>query len=100
LKQVIHDWDDARALDILKSCRAGMSAAARLLVVERVMPARAEQGRCPEAYLLDLEMLVLTPGGRERTEADFRALFSAAGFRVTRFVPTRSAVSVIEGLPV
>jgi hypothetical protein len=64
------------------------------------MPARAEQGRSPEAYLLDLEMLVMTPGGRERTETDFRGLVAAAGLRVTRIVPTRSPVSVIEAQPV
>jgi hypothetical protein len=100
LKQVIHDWDDARALAILKSCREAMTPAARLLIVERVMPARAEQGRSPEAYLLDLEMLVMTPGGRERTETDFRGLVAAAGLRVTRIVPTRSPVSVIEAQPI
>lgn len=96
LKQVIHDWDDGRALAIMKSCREAMTPAARLLIVERVMPARAEHGRSPEAYLLDLEMLVLTPGGRERTESDFRELVAAAGLRVTRIVPTESPVSIIE----
>jgi hypothetical protein len=96
LKQIVHDWDDARALGILKRCREAMTAAARLLIIERLMPARAEQGKSAEAYLLDLEMLVLTPGGRERTEADFRALLAAAGLRVTRIVSTGSPVSVIE----
>jgi len=98
LKQVIHDWDDARALAILKSCRKAMTSTARLLIVERVMPARAEQGST-EAYLLDLELLVLTPGGRERTEDDLRTLLAAAGLHVTRIVPTRSPVSVIEAQP-
>jgi len=99
LKQVIHDWDDARALAILKTCRKAMTATARLLIIERVMPARAQEGRAAEAYLLDLEMLVITSGGRERTEAEFNALLATAGLRVNRIVPTSSPVSVIEAQP-
>lgn len=38
--------------------------------------------------------------GQERTEAEFRALFAAAGFRLTRIVPTKSPVCVVEGVPV
>ncbi len=100
LKHVLHDWDDARATAILANCRRAMAPAARLLIVERVMPERAEAGRAVEAYLLDLEMLVITPGGRERTEAEFGALLSAAGLAITRIVPTTSPVSVIEARPV
>ena len=60
------------------------------------MPERAEVGQAVEAYLLDLEMLVVTPGGRERSEAEFRALLKATGFSLTRVVPTATPVSVIE----
>ena len=49
--------------------------------------------------LLDLAMLVM-PGGLERTEEEYRALLCKAGFRVTRVVPTESAVSVVEAVPV
>ena len=45
--------------------------------------------------LIDLEMLLM-PGGRERTEEEFRALFERAGFNMTRIVPTKSPLSVIE----
>ena len=100
LKSVLHDWDDARAIAILANCRKAMAPTATLLVVERVMPEKAEQGRAVEAYLLDLEMLVLTPGGRERTEAEFRVILSDAGFATTRVVPTTAPVSVIEARPV
>jgi hypothetical protein len=67
-----------------------------LLIVERILPDRAEQGRAAEAYLVDLEMLVLAPGGRERTESEFRAILSVAGFAMTRIVPTTTPVSLIE----
>jgi hypothetical protein len=100
LKSVLHDWDDARATAILVTCRRAMAPTARLLIVERVMPEKAEHGEAIEAYLLDLEMLVRTPGGRERTGAEFRALLSAAGLTATRVVPTTAPVSVIEARPV
>ena len=47
----------------------------------------------------DLNMLV-SPGGQERTEAEYRALYAAAGFELTRVIPTRSRISLIEGTPV
>ena len=66
----------------------------RLLLVEMVLP----EGDAPHfGKLLDMVMLVL-PGGQERTEEEYRTLFSKAGFRLTRVVPTDSAVSVIEGV--
>jgi len=99
LKQVIHDWDDARAITILGNCRKAMTPTAKLLIVERVMPARAEQGQAAEAYLLDLEMLVNTPGGRERTEAEFNSILAAASFSLTRIVPTITPVCLIEAQP-
>ena len=99
LKHILHDWDDARAIAIISNCRKAMARNATLLIVERVMPERAEQGRAAEAYLVDLEMLVHTPGGRERTESEFRAILSAAGFATMRVVPTTTPVSVIEARP-
>ena len=99
LKHILHDWDDARAIAIISNCRKAMARNTTLLIVERVMAERAEQGRAAEAYLVDLEMLVHTPGGRERTESEFRAILSAAGFATMRVVPTTTPVSVIEARP-
>jgi hypothetical protein len=100
LKQVIHDWDDARATAILASCRRAMAPTAKLLIVERVMPEKAQHGQAAEAYLLDLEMLVLTPGGRERSKAEFDKILAAAGLAMTRAIPTTASVSVIEAQPI
>jgi hypothetical protein len=47
--------------------------------------------------MLDMVMLVV-PGGRERTTAEYESLFDKAGFRLTRVVPTASPVSIIEGV--
>jgi hypothetical protein len=98
LRSVIHDWDDAHAVAILKNCHQAMQGQGKLLLVERVMPERAEQA--PQVVLADLEMLVMTPGGRERTEAEFRGLLAAAGFKPTNIVSTQSELSIIEGVPV
>lgn len=96
LKSVLHDWDDADASRILRVCRQAMAEPARLLVIERVVP---EGNTSAEAKLFDINMLVVL-GGRERTEREYRALFGAGGFRLTRVIPTQSPLSVIEGVPI
>ena len=95
LKWIIHDWDDERALTILKNCRAAMGPNGTLLLAEAVIP----PGDTPSpGKIEDLQMMV-GAGGQERTETEYRALFEAAGFGLTRIVPTRSPLSVIEGKP-
>jgi hypothetical protein len=99
MKHVIHDWDDERATAILKVCRAAMPSHAKLLIVEGVYPPRVDtSGDSRGAAANDVNMLVAT-GGRQRSEAEFRALYAGAGFRLTRIVPTPARVSVIEGEP-
>jgi hypothetical protein len=94
LSLIIHDWNDERAVAILKSCHRAMAAGKKLLLIERVI---APRGAPDFAAFTDLSMLVLF-GGRERTEAEFRALFEAAGFMLTRVIPTSAQWSVIEGV--
>ena len=96
LKRVIHDWDDERAAAILRNCRAAMSATARLLVVDHVL----SPGNAPSlGKWLDLQMLVMTPGGRERDEAGFRALLSSAGLGLKRILPAGPTASLVEAVP-
>jgi hypothetical protein len=68
----------------------------RLLVVEHVVEGGPEG---IPAKMLDLEMLVMTSGGRERTRTEFEALFERAGLKLTGVTPTPSGVAVIEGRP-
>ena len=97
LKHIIHDWDDERAIAILKQCHKVMADNGKVLVAEQVIP----PGNQPfMGKLIDLNMLVMTSGGRERTEAEYRALFEKAGFKLTRIVPTQDDVSIIEGIRV
>jgi SAM-dependent methyltransferase len=94
LRHVLHDWEDREAVTILRRCREAMRPGGRVLVVETVIPS----GNAPcFGKWLDLMMLVV--GGRERTREQYAGLFSAAGLRLSRIVPTAHEVSVIEGVP-
>jgi hypothetical protein len=95
MRHIIHDWDDAQSLTILRHCRQALGNRGKLLLVEGVVPPGNEPS--PSKFF-DLTMLVL-PGGMERTEQQYRELFRAAGFALSRIVPTRTWVSVIEGSP-
>ena len=93
MRHIIHDWDDDRASMILRNIHRALGKEGRLLVVEGVIP----PGNDPSfGKLLDLTMLVI-PGGKERTKEEYHKLYEAGGFRLTRIVPTRAEVSVIEG---
>ncbi len=96
LKSVIHDWDDERSAAILTNCRAALNDGGVLLLVERLMPKRAADD--PPTILVDVQMLAIT-GGRERSEAEYRALFARTGFTLTRVIPTRSPFNIIEATP-
>jgi hypothetical protein len=99
LQQIVHDWSDEKAIEILATCRKAMGAAARLIVVERIMPARADESDASlRMFMVDIQMLIVL-GGRERTVEEFRTLFDSAGLRLTRAIPTRSIYHVIEGVP-
>lgn len=92
---VIHNWDDERAIKILKNCHQAMTEDGKLLLVEMIMP----KGNEPfVGKLIDLESLLATPGGYERTEAQYRSLLEAAGFKVTKIIPTQTANSIIEAV--
>jgi hypothetical protein len=95
LRHVIHDWDDERALRVLKNVRHAMKTSGRLLLVETVIPAGNEP--C-FAKLLDITMMVV-PGGKERTEKEYGDLLGSAGFRLARIIATATLDSVIEGIP-
>ncbi|MGO4408073.1 methyltransferase [Bosea sp. RAF48] len=94
LSHVIHDWSEEHCLTILGHVRKAMQPDGRLLLVEMVLPA----GDTPHpGKVLDMVMLVL-PGGQERTEEEYRQLLAKAGFRLTRAIPTSSDVSVLEAM--
>jgi hypothetical protein len=96
LKWIIHDWEDEDSIAILRVVRAAMSSDARLLVVERDLGSPNED---PPTKFSDLNMLV-APGGRERTEDEYAALFESAGLRLVGSTQTSTELVVFEGEPV
>jgi hypothetical protein len=99
LKNIIHDWSDEKAAVILANCRKAMSPEQRLILIERIVPARAEDSASArQLFMADMQMMVML-GGRERTLDEFRALLEGAGFQLTRVIPTESAFQLIEAIP-
>jgi C-methyltransferase len=92
LKNIIHDWNDEKAGQILRNVRAAVGPGATVLLIEFVIP---EHNREFPGKWVDLEMM-LNLGARERTAAEYRNLLSRAGFRMTRVVQTASPLSVVE----
>jgi hypothetical protein len=95
MKWIIHDWDDERAIRILRNCRSQMQQNGRVIIVDSVVPENDE----PDfSKFFDLDMLVMT-GGKERTAREFDQLLAAAGFRFLRVIPTKTPTSMVEAEP-
>jgi SAM-dependent methyltransferase len=95
LKMILHDWDDEKSVDILRNVARSLKPGGKVLVLESVIP---ESDQPHPGKLMDINMLAMT-GGRERTEAEFAALFQRAGLRLSRVVHTHSPLfSVIEAV--
>ncbi len=93
---IIHDWDDERCVQILKNIADAMNPDGRIMVVEKALrPGNAYDF----AKASDMIMLALGDGGRERTEAEFEALFERSGLRVDRRVVLPSLFDVFELVP-
>ena len=80
MANVLHDWDDRRAVRILRNCRQAM-ADGRVLIIERLLP--DDPARAVPVLLSDLNMLVLT-GGQERTNAEYGQLLAQAGLNLAK----------------
>lgn len=96
MKHIIHDWGDEQCRTILSLMREALPADGRVLVCDMVVD--DEPGPTP-AKMLDIEMLVMTVGGKERTEEEFRHLFASAGLKLNRIVRTARPICVVEAVP-
>lgn len=95
LKHILHDWDDTQALRILRAVSSAMPSGAKLLVME--------QGICPPGTpnpgkIMDVIMLMLLAGGRERTAAQHAALFEQGGLRFQREIRTPGPITLFEAV--
>jgi hypothetical protein len=94
-RHIIHDWSDEQSIQILSNCRKVIPNNGRLLIVEAVVPTGNESSLAKD---FDMVMLVL-PGGIERTEEEYKVLLEQAGFQLSSVTPTTSVVSIVEGKP-
>lgn len=93
LMEVIHDWDDQRAGQILHGVRAAAAPGARVLLIEALIPESVGP-----SWPLTLDLWMLTISGKQRTLEEYAALLAGAGFRFTKVVDTGAGVSIVEGL--
>jgi len=93
LKNVIHNWNDEKALVILRNTAAAMAPGARLLILEMVLP---DKNQASTATLIDLQMLATMPGGRERTVKEYEILLGKAGLKLRSLTHTIAPVSILE----
>jgi tRNA A58 N-methylase Trm61 len=98
LKSVIHDWNDARSISILRNCREALPSNGKLLLVERLMPEAPAATDEDKAHAMsDLNML-RGPGGLERTKERYRELLEQSGFDEVKIHPA-GRFNVIEARP-
>ncbi len=94
LKLIIHDWNDADSIEILRNARSAAGAEGRVLIIEQLAPEHAD-ARHTTVIRADIQMMVST-GGMERTEAEYARLLTQAGWRLARIIPTATPFSILE----
>lgn len=94
LKSILHDWSDDECVEILSRCRDSLATGGVVLVVELVLD---RPGHERDAAFMDINMMVVL-GGRERTQAQFAALFDRAGLRLTRTFDTGTPQTLLEAV--
>jgi len=95
MKNIIHDWDDAQACEILRNCRRAIPNDGVLLLIEYCL---GDDNAPSLGKTIDLVMMTIT-GGKERTVEQHRALLASAGFQLNTTVPVSPDITIIEALP-
>jgi ubiquinone/menaquinone biosynthesis C-methylase UbiE len=100
MKHIIHDWDDERAHKLLTTCHKNLEPNGRLICVDAVLPPLGDTGAAPAKFMNILMLAMIR--GKERTRKEWEALYSAAGFRVSRVTQLQDNVgtSIVEGVRV
>ncbi|MEI6766855.1 MAG: methyltransferase [Bacteroidota bacterium] len=95
VKNILHDWNDEDCIKILKNIYASMPDGAKLLVIDAVLK---PDNKPAFGKLLDLQMMIGTNGGKERTREEFETVFNASGFHLARVIGNPTPFSFIEGV--
>lgn len=97
LKDIIHDWDDERTIQILTNCRSAMDPGQKLLLLEIVVEPNETQAPGPA---VDVHMMAVCCEGRQRSSADLRRVLEASGFHMQRIFPTPVPASIVEAMAI
>lgn len=95
LRYILHNWGDDACIQILKNCRAA-SPKARVLIIEQVLETDYSD---QYTLVMDFWMLASFKHAKERTLQEYENLLNTTGYRLSRFIPTNSPVSILEGIP-
>jgi hypothetical protein len=87
--------DEKSAVRLLQNCRQSMVDGGRLLVIQIIVP----PGNAPARIKVSDILHLVSGGGQERTEAEYRGLFDAAGFKLVGVYSTAASFSILEGVP-
>jgi hypothetical protein len=98
MKYILHDWDDEHVLRILRNIRLVAGNHSRLVVIEQIIPESLSTS-VTDQDVIRADLVMMSVGGKERTAAEYRALFADSGWNLSRIVPTRTEFSLIEGKP-
>jgi hypothetical protein len=98
MKFILHDWDDGHALRILRNVRAAAGNHSRLVVIEQIVPESLTTS-VSDQDVIRADLVMMSVGGKERTAAEYRALFADSGWNFSCMAPTGTMFSLIEGKP-
>ncbi len=99
MKFIVHDWNDADATRILKQCRSSAAGHTRMALLEQMVPDEAGISAADQA-VIRADLTMMTVGGKERTQAEYRQLLAGAGWRLTQVVRASPEFSLVEAEPV
>lgn len=88
IQWILHDWNDEKCVEILKKCKKALPETGRIIVIEMILPREVSETdvATKNSLCLDLTMMTITSGGKERTEEEFEDLAKKAGFKPPRII--------------
>jgi SAM-dependent methyltransferase len=98
LKYIVHDWDDTDARQILRSCAVAAGPDSHVILLERIRPDVLEENPAHQA-IMEIDLAMMTTGGKERTEEEYCRLLQSVGLRMTSVTATASPCSIIHAVP-
>jgi hypothetical protein len=95
LKYIVHDWGDADALQILRTCAAAGGPDSHVILIERILPDALEESPDHQA-IMQIDLAMMTTGGKERTAQEYRSLLASAGLQMISAAAAASSCSIIQ----